>query len=62
MVFVGGIGLIAGDDGVKVFHLGNEGDSPSILCSIYCVKDDDGNFLLFKGAEGCLAVFDESKV
>ena len=62
MVFVGGLTLSAIGRELKVEHWGNESDSQSALDRLYCMKDDDGNFLLFKGVEGCLAVFDESEV
>jgi len=37
----------------------NESDSSSTLDGLYCMKDDEGNFLICRGEEGCLAVFDE---
>ena len=62
MILAGGVSLIAEGDGITIMHLGNESDSSSTLDGLYCMKDDEGNFLLCRGEEGCLAVFDESEV
>jgi hypothetical protein len=61
MVFSDGVSLTAIENTIRVEHWGNE-NSTSVLDGLYCIKDSEGNFLLSKGAEGCLAVFDESEV